>query len=609
MFPRNKVTGVLGNKIQMTPSTAQNASFHKTRGSQEITANVMSSSAGTGMHSMSMNSNWASQFQYYMTGLIPAEPGMSDTTSLGLFYRDMYLFDNVCGSAVDIQSTFPFSDYDLRGLDAKELDVYSDALTQLNIPRMLPEISTAYLVDGRYCGSLVFDPRTRKFMDTLVHDALQCTVIQSPFFNMQPEIKVTPSTATMRFLGSDSPYVDAYKATIPGAFLDMMTQGSFTLNPVNTLFVARRSLTDRAYVSFLHRILPMYLIEKTMFRGTLVEAGRRQRAMSHLTAGDDLWTPTGEELQALVNEFQATEFDPLGGWVATRGSVSVTDIRPGGDFWKWTDMVDTMTPYKLRALGISESFLSGDASFASAESAVSTFLETQNSYRDHLTNAVFYSTLFPLIAVANEFYIDTSKKAKSHNVAGYLLDSSNRANLKIPRLMWHKSLEAKGEENTFEMLEQASEKGVPIPLKSWMAAAQLDSDALLKDLAEDKELRKKLEQYTGKDTSHEGEDSTTAEYAKLIKDRMTVQSSNSGARNRRALLSRNFDTEFTTTGRTGKQKWVHNARTKDRENNARLAKIAARLAVDPEYRIRLAKANMEKFGRTTIPGAGDVKKG
>jgi hypothetical protein len=614
MFPRNKVTGVVGGKIQTAPNQGLSVGARAARPEPPKPVNASMGGFGGfggyggGAHSMSINTSWASNYQYYMTGLIPADPGYTDSSNLALFYRDCYLFDNVAGSAVDIQSTFPFSDYDLRGLPEPDLDIYKHALDQLNILRMLPEISTAYLVDGFFCGSLVYDEKARKFMDTLIYDALQCTVIPTSFFNLMPEIHVQTGQATQSFLASNSPYSRQYKASLPREFTQMLQQGTFILNPVSTLFVARRSLPDRAYVSFLHRILPMYLIEKTMFRGTLVEAQRRQRAMTHITAGDDVWTPTGEELQAYVNMFQSAESDPLGGWIATRGAVQSTDIRPGGDFWKWTDMADVLVPYKMRALGMSEALLSGDASFAAAESAYSTFLETMNSYRQHLTHSIFYSTLFPLIAVSNNLYKDSANKVKRGQISEYLLNSTNRSNLKIPQLMWHKSLEAKGEENTFELLEQASEKGVPVPLKNWMAAAGLDSDTLLKDLKEDAALRKQLEQFTGKDTSHEGEDAIGEDLEAHLRARLTAQSINSGARTRKPLLSRKFgDPEAYSVSKSGNKKHhVINQRAAVRDQNARIAKIAARAEVDPEYRRELAKRNMDKFGTTKLPIHSDI---
>lgn len=630
MFTRTRITGVNGNRIQTAPAPSSGvaAPFAATRAYSENKKEVNASLAFGGqvgaMNSSSVNVAWNSQYQYMMTGLLPADPMLTDMSSLQLFYRDIYLFDSVAGSAVDIQSTFPFSDWELRGLPDNELEFFNTALEQLNLRQMLPEISTSYLTDGYFCGSLIFDPRDKQFSNTLIHDALQCTILPSPFFNIQPTINVRTGMQTAQMLADVSPFTQEYIRSLPHSFVEMLRSGAFTLNPATTLYLARKTLSDRAYVSFLHRILPMYLIEKTMFRGTLVEAQRRQRAMSHLTAGDDTWTPTGEELQALVGAFQAAEFDPMGGWVSTRSAVSVTDIRPGGDFWKWTDMADILVPYKLRAMGISEAFLASDASYGTAESAYSTFLETMNSYRLHLTNRIFTSTLFPLIAVANNLYKDPNNRVKGGRISEYLQSATNRANLKIPILKWHKSLEAKGEESQFDMLEKASEKGVPIPLKTWMAAAGIDSEGLEKDLADDIELRKKLQKYTGKNTSHEGEDGESPDdpddadqdpdsgdpALQYASARPTTQSMNHGARTRRSILSRDFgESSLVEYNKSGNQKrFIHNERMKQRDINGQIAKIGARAAKDPNYRQALKEANQRIFGTTTIPGAGDIRR-
>jgi hypothetical protein len=622
MFPRNRVTGVTGSRIKTesyAPKVAHAVnSPHTYSEKSKIQASVGGNGWGQqgGGNSMSVNSYWSSQYQYYMTGLIPSEPGYADTSQLALFYRDIYLHDATAGSCVDIQSTFPFSDFDLRGLDEKDLNIYRDSVDQLNINQMLPIISTAYLTDGFFCGSLVFDQTSRRFLDTLIHDALQCQIMPNSFFNMMPQINVHTSQATNELLNSDSQYSREYLSYLPQSFIELLKTGAFTLNPVSTLYVARRSLTDRAYVSFLHRILPMYLIEKTMFRGTLVEASRRQRATTHLTAGDDIWTPTGEELQALVSQFQQAEFDPLGGWVSTRNAVQVNDIRPGGDFWKWTDMADILVAYKLRAMGVSESFLSGEASYAAAESAYSTFLESQDTYRRHLTNAIFDTTLFPLIAVANNLYKEgtaNSERVQHNQVTKYLMHAKNRSRLLTPQLVWHKSLEAKGEENTFEMLEQASEKGVPIPIRMWMAAAGLDVESLIKDLDGDVKLRKKLESFTGKDTSHEGEEQVEASAVHAALKRLlgipTTSSSKNSMYPKRSILGRSWgepeDFSITKTGQ--KRHIVHNAQGKRRDYNAAIATMSHKMATDPEYRVKMAKANISKLGYSRIPLAGDVK--
>lgn len=347
MFAKHKITAVNQSGIKTTK-----------QGGTQVNANVMQ---GVGSANLSLSTYTNSQYSYYMSGLLPATPDMPDTTSLAFFYRDMYLHDNIAGSCVDIQSVFPFSDWELRGLEEKELHVFNTALERLNLRELLPQASVSYLTDGFYTGSLIYDVEAKNFMDILTHDALNCAITPSPFNNIDPTVRVSVAGTTSQFLEGTSEYAKRYLNSMPRHFIDLLKQGSFVLEPVTTMYLGRRGLTDRAYQSYLHRILPMYLIEKAMYRGTLIEANRRQRAMSHIQAGDDLWTPTSEELMMLVQQFQAAEQDPLGGWITTRNAVQVSDLRPGGDFWKWTDMTDTMSNYKLRALGISEALLSGDA--------------------------------------------------------------------------------------------------------------------------------------------------------------------------------------------------------------------------------------------------------
>jgi hypothetical protein len=88
-----------------------------------------------------------------------------------------------------------------------------------------------------------------------------------------------------------------------------------------------------------------------MYRGTLIEANRRQRAMSHIQAGDDLWTPTSEELMSLVQQFQSAEqdhssiYDEEGSKM--RNKQKATEMKKAGASWnqaKW----DEKQPYVLR---------------------------------------------------------------------------------------------------------------------------------------------------------------------------------------------------------------------------------------------------------------------
>lgn len=649
MFSTNKILGVSGGQIVTTraaPDTPNVAAF--TSGKDHAAASMMRTPAHkvqgalasgfAGATNVSVNTAWPAEYQYMLTGILAgADPMITDPSSLALFYRDMYLLDHTAGSAIDIQSSFPFSDFQLRGLDEGELKPFRDAVDRLNIGRMMPEISVGYLVDGYFCGSLIFDPRTRQFMDTMIHDALNCTVKRNPFHNVDPEVSVDVTSAMSDMFRSESKYYQRYLETLPKAFLNLLEEGRFTLDPVATLFVARKTLSDRSYVSYLHRCLPMYLIEKTMYRGTLTEAHRRQRAMTHITAGDKDWVPQGSELAQLVSQFQAAEYDPLGGWITTRNAVEATDIRPGGDFWKWMDVADQLVPYKLRALGISESFLSGDSSYAAAESAYSSFLETQDAYRKMMTEKVFYNKIFPLIAVVNGLYKDPNGIKANDSVIDFLFNSNARANLKIPEVHWDKQLETNREEGMMDMLDQLDQRNVPIPIKMWAAAAGIDLESLIRDLKEDTQLRRRLAEATGKDTGHEmfpnasggsgsmggwnnqgtppnddvikppNYDRGQPESAEAAMKRMRlpIMSINQGGSRRVNLLNREFGEEglisVPNKSGTGRIHVVNQAGARAKSTAEILR--ASRSLGDEQYRESVRRRNMRSRGTDIIPGA------
>ena len=614
MFARSKILGVAKNgRLNVQPSYHNR---YASAAAKKVEGSLMGSDllANGSAVNKSVNSFWQSSYQYMMTGFIPASPDLTDSQALALFYRDMYLHDSVAGSAVDIQSSFPFSDWELRGLVSEDLKIYNDSLERLTLQELFPLISVAYLTDGFFAGSLVFDYSTKQFMDVLIHDALSCEIQPSPFHNIDPRITVHTNGQTKAFLDNSSEYTNAYLRTMPQQFIDLLRADAFELDPVSTLFVARRQLTDRAYTSYLQRLLPCYLIEKVLFRGTLVEAQRRQRATTHIQAGDDTWTPTDDELHDLTVLFQSTESDPLGAWIATRNNIQLSEFRSAGDMWKWYETSESLTPMKLRSLGISDAFLSGDASYAASESAYSTFVETVASYRNHLTDKVFYKKIFPLIAVVNELYTsDSVVKPDVNNITQFLFNANNRQALRMPKIHWHKQLEARDEQSQFEMLERVAEHGIPVPITTWIAAAGLDIEALIKDLEESKELEKKLEPYQQK-SGDEDEDSmfaaTQVEGGQIPqghhKDDMgnwTTESMKSQwAKLRRVpILSRAFsdednaEWELSTDGKRHLK--VHQeAARKDRLY--KMAKIISKYNKDPNYRDAIVKANAKRGNRT-----------
>lgn len=512
-------------------------------------------------------------------------------------YRNIYYYDPVGGSACDLISTFPFSEYTLSGLDPKEISVFSDSLARLNLSSILPEMTLRYLVDGDMIASLIVDPKTRTFADILIHDKLFSTIIPSPFEGLEPVIHIDESHDHRRYWEQAPEYMRKLSSVYGSSHVKDFQSGRITLDPVRTLFMSRKGMDRyKGGISFLKRILPIYLLERTLYRGTVIEAMRRQRSTTHVMAGDDTWEPSDAELEALLAQVQATDAEPLGAWLVTRAGVQVSDIRNPQDLWKWTDTFEQLTPAKLRALSISEAFLSAEANYSNAETGLTVFLENTDNYRRRTTYHIFTRRIFPGIAIMNKLYKKDAKIRETDSVEDLMFNMNNQKDLLIPKLEWNKDLNGSDSSTRIEILERMDEKGFPIPLKQWAVASGVSPQALLGDLDEDIELRKRVAKYKAKveaigaDVGDEsGSDSTGPEADYSGGDSEYAELSRVG------LGRRSFNRSIGQRSKTGKLKMVANeSRFLKKENDAIVK--AAKALEDPHVREQMRKRIVSKLG-------------
>jgi hypothetical protein len=170
----------------------------------------------------------------------------------------------------------------------------------------------------------------------------------------------------------------------------------------------------------------------------------------------------------------------------------------GSDFWNWTEIFDFATSAKLKALGVNESILSGDASFSTLEAALSSFMDNISSTRDIISNEVFNKHLFKIIAQENGLYKDSSKVVLSNNANTRVVnplytttgaDIDNDKPLIIPDIQWEKQLKPKGDKEYLDMLQALSEMGVPVTMRMFAAAGGENIDDLVQAMEDDNELK------------------------------------------------------------------------------------------------------------------------
>jgi len=260
---------------------------------------------------------------------------------------------------------------------------------------------------------------------------------------------------------------------------------------------------------------------------------------------------------------------------------------------------------KLRALGISESFLSGEATYSNADTSLTVFIESLRAYRDTITTKLFYNKIFPLVSALHGYTVNSRGKLVTK---GNMLDKfdamSNHeilqdgSRLLIPSVHWAKQLKPEGDQAYMDMLQAMSDKGIPVPMRAMAAAGGFNLDALLADQEDDFELLKRIGEYQKKlagvkkeffpeaDDAGGGEAlaSSLAHQALMLEAqargvRSTVL--RDGGMNRmQALAQRNFGEASEVAGEThdGKRRWLTDQNKANERVNRKIARQLSEIA-------------------------------
>ena len=456
-----------------------------------------------------------------------------DASGLDEMFKLMYNRDHIAGVVVDIIAELLWSDFDLVGIqDPVILDIYRATMEAIDPITSGPEITREYLTLGRSISSLVFNKERGIFNDIISHDPSFTRLTPIPMKGFDPKIDLIPSPAMRAFVESDDPRdVDARKM-LPQAYIAAIkaagSGGSGTssyrpsqqyggsssrnetfgipLDPINTLFLPRRTFGhDTIGTSLFTRLITFWALEKALINATMASARRRSRSILHVTAGiDNIWEPTAQEMDNIAGMYIQADEDPVGAVVVTRTGVATNEIRAGSDFYKWSDEWALLNEGKLRALGANDALLSGDATYNNQESARMFFMEKVLKLRETLTQRIFYNKLFPLIARIHGFQKRTTAEL-SHKIrltGDSKTGLTQRQSLEIPRselivpsISWRKELVSNVNEGKLDIYERLEEKGVPIHLRDWAAAGNIDLDYQMSALEDDADLRQQVNKW------------------------------------------------------------------------------------------------------------------
>ncbi len=515
-------------------------------GEKRFTVEAENTSGGSSYH----NNRFNPVFDRLEQGSVLEDWVPRDAPGINMMFRRIHLRDAIAGPTVDIYATLPWSEFDIIGIEDPNIRRFYQEAFSMFTPETMTYIAKEFLVIGRLCASLSFNGKRGYFDNFSPHDPDTLEIRPVPWRGFDPIIDIRLNKPMKEFLSSQDDRIRRIRALLPRTFVEKFDlgnssgQGRIPLEPLTTMFLARRiSPFDHVGTSFLTRIVSMWAIEKALMDATVTAARRRAGNLMHITAGiDGVWEPDPTEIDNIASLFVQAEEDPVGAVVATRTGVTANEVRQGGQVWKVSDEWAFLSESKMRALGVSEALLSGDATFSNMETSRSLMVEQILAFRQQLTDQIFQK-IGSTLARTHGFTLD-KKRANSNGqirVAPGRAESSYRhavrlaqearlayANNEIndeeyeafkrqlkkspmlddamripteqlitPKVQWRKDMKPRQDEAYFELLEKLEDKGLPVPLKMWAVAGDYDIDAAIEMMPEDAELRNRLAQLGG----------------------------------------------------------------------------------------------------------------
>ena len=455
-----------------------------------------------------------------------------DGAGLDMLMKRIYLRDPTLGPGIDLIRSLPWSDFSLEGIEDKSvLKIYQDCLESINPMILMPDLTGDFLVLGKTCSSLIFDERRGIFSGVIPHDPDFLRIKPQPIYGYDPILDLKLSPGFRRFLLSDDPREADARKVLPSAFVEAARsqQGFLPLDPVSTVYIGRKIASyDAMGTSLLTRTLYFWGIEKALLNATLASTRRRVRSFAHIKAGiDGVWEPTSEEIDSLAGMVLQANEDPVGGVVATRTGVEISEPLGGGaDFYKWSDEIELFAKYKMQAIGISDALLNGESTYNNAEQARSVFVENLSNMRSRIAGKFFMDKMFPTIARIHGF-VKRSQAELNHRIRTTSVDSAYKqymthdrylpvwakvntitaqrltdrktkqlspSELLIPVLQWSKQLKPLQDEKALEILEKLKQNEQPTTMRQWALASGYDPDTIVQEAKKDLELKKQLDQ-------------------------------------------------------------------------------------------------------------------
>lgn len=411
-------------------------------------------------------------------------------------WREMYKRDPAIATATDMYAELPWSEFDMTGLDDPGIRrVYEDMFNALNLVPKFTHFTRDYLITGELILHNIFNNSRGIWERTISHNPDYVDVVGMGMAVEQPLLWLRPTPEIQRLLVDEDPRVRKLRNALPRDLLNSFRQKrKVPLDPLNTTYIPRINLSsDIRGWSLYTRLYRVVMYEDFIVNASLAVAQRNAAPLRIFKLGDPNsgWLPDAEDEAAFAEMLSIAESDPLAA-IVMHQHISAELVGVSDRVLLISREWDFIERVKLLGLGVSKSFLVGEASFAAAVAGLQTLLERLATLRNKFEKDWMIKKICEPIAQIHEFY----KRPESELAHRLRIKKPEDMDLIVPKIKWRKTLEPTQDVAILNVWRDMKERGL-VSDRTYSSGAGLDLDAERKNLIEEKKYKEEHSELYG----------------------------------------------------------------------------------------------------------------
>lgn len=416
-----------------------------------------------------------------------------DRIQLNRWRRYFYMREPIVGGVIDLHSELPHSAARLLGIpDNSVLQHYEDAVERVNLWATNIEITKEFNKIGEAYPYLRWDSDKGNWSHIILQNQDFIDIDPSMFAEEEDKYYLTADPRIKNLLQNNNYNNRAVKEKLPNDFVRTIMYGDRFPLPFDEMdlfvpLIRRSGPSDVRGTSLIDRLFKALIYEDKMIDAQSAIIDNFINPLRMFKIGNDKFTPNPEQLDAFQELLMNKQFDP-NFYLITHNAVTYESHSLAADVMSLGPEYERIDKIKMIGLGISQAFITGEATYASAHVSLQTIISRYRTLR-HMLEAQFISKFFKIIAERNEFYKPSLKELN-----GQFRDSARRRDpneLLIPKLDWEKKLTIREEESYLNFLSGLMGK-MPISHNTFFSALGLSFKDELLSSQEDDNLQKRL---------------------------------------------------------------------------------------------------------------------